>query len=98
MNKRVDDNQQLIVQALRRAGASILHLHTIGRGCPDVLAGFRGNNVLLEIKNGMQPPSRRKLTTQEAAWHQTWRGGRVVTVATIHEALVAIGAIDDVSR
>jgi hypothetical protein len=95
MNKRVDDNQQLIVQALRQAGASVLHLHTIGRGCPDILVGWRGNNVLIEIKNGMQPPSHRKLTTQEAAWHQMWRG-KVATVATIHEALVAIGAIDDV--
>lgn len=93
MNKRVDDNQQLIVQALRRVGASILYLHTLGRGCPDILVGFRNQNTLIEIKNGSLSPSKRKLTTDETAWHAEWRGA-VVIVATVHEALVAIGAVE----
>jgi hypothetical protein len=91
--KRTDDNQALIVQALRRAGASVEHLHTLGRGCPDLLIGFRGENYLLEVKNGLASPSHRLLTSREKAWHQTWRGS-VKTVATIHEALVAVGAVE----
>lgn len=34
---RVDNNQQLVVRALREIGCSVEHLHVIGRGVPDCL-------------------------------------------------------------
>lgn len=34
---RVDENQPAIVQALERIGARVLHLHTLGKGAPDLL-------------------------------------------------------------
>jgi hypothetical protein len=49
-------------------------LHQLGQGKPDLLVGFRGRNVLLEVKDGAKPPSRRKLTDDEADWHRDWRG------------------------
>jgi hypothetical protein len=90
--RRVDANQRAIVAALRDVGASVEHLHTLGEGAPDLLVGFRGVNTLLEVKDGSKPPSRRRLTPDEATWHAAWRG-QVTVVETIDEALAAIGAV-----
>lgn len=89
---RTDDNQADIVKALRDVGATVQPLHTIGRGCPDALVGFRGNNYLLEIKDGRKRASKRQLTPDEATWHDEWRG-QVTVVESEDDALTAIGAI-----
>ena len=47
---RVDANQAEIVAAFRAAGATVLHLHSIGHGCPDLLVGYQGRNLLVEVK------------------------------------------------
>jgi hypothetical protein len=88
---RVDANQAVIVDALRAIGASVQSLAMVGRGVPDLLVGFRAQTYLLEVKDGEKPPSARRLTPDEAAWHDSWRG-QVATVASIEEALHAIGA------
>ena len=71
---KVDANQTSIVLALRTIGASVQHLHMVGQGCPDLLVGYRGQNILLEVKDGHKPPSRRILTPDEQAWFDDWRG------------------------
>lgn len=83
---RVDDNHGQIAEALRAAGCTVLHLHQVGGGCPDVLAGIDGRNLLIEIKDGSKPPSRRQLTADESAFHATWRG-QIAVVSTVAEAL-----------
>lgn len=88
---RVDANQAAIVDALRAIGASVQSLAMVGRGVPDLLVGFRAQTFLLEVKDGAKAPSARRLTPDEAAWHAGWRG-QVATVASIEEALHAIGA------
>lgn len=90
---KVDANQAAIVAELRQVGASVLHLHTLGKGAPDLLVGFRGVNFLVEIKDGDKPPSAQKLTPDEQRFHDNWRGQRVV-VRTADEALRTIGAIE----
>jgi hypothetical protein len=40
--KRVDRNQPEIVDALRQAGASVGHTHTVGQGFPDIVVGVPG--------------------------------------------------------
>ena len=85
MPKRVDANQARIVRALRQAGASVLHLHTIGGGAPDILVGYRGDNFLLEIKSGDG-----KLNDRQALWHTLWRG-QVAVVRSVDEAFKVIG-------
>jgi hypothetical protein len=75
------------VAALRKAGATVQHLHEVGFGCPDILVGFRGVSYVLEIK-----AKRGKLNEREKIWHQWWRG-QVAVVRTIDEALKVIGAI-----
>lgn len=61
-------------------------LHAVGKGCPDLLVGFGGRNLLMEVKDGEKPPSARKLTPDEAQWHEAWRG-RVYVIESPHDAL-----------
>ena len=81
MPKRVDQNQIEIVQGLRKLGASVQCLHTVGRGCPDLLVGWRGVNYLLEIK---MPGC--KLTPDEQKWHESWNG-QILLVRELFELL-----------
>ena len=87
---RVDGNHAAIVAALRRAGCSVQSLAMIGDGAPDLLIGIAGANYLVEVKDGGKPPSKRRLTPDEATWHGAWCG-QVAVVATIDEALAVIG-------
>jgi Holliday junction resolvase len=94
---RVDRNQTEVVEALRQAGCRVQPLHMIGKGCPDILVGRDGRLVLMEIKDGEKPPSARKLTEDEAAWHALWadvaQAGALVTVSTVSEALAAMDEV-----
>jgi hypothetical protein len=82
----VDSNQSDIVAALRAIGASVSPTHTIGGGFPDLVCGFRGRSVLFEIKDPAQPPSKRKLTDDEAIWFGNWKGEAYV-IETAEEAI-----------
>ena len=86
---KVDTNQPEIVAALRAIGATVQHLHTVGKGCPDILVGYRGVNYLLEIKDGSKPPSKRRLTKDEAEWIGRWRG-QVQVVKSVIEAVEVV--------
>lgn len=82
---KVDANQGDIVEALRKAGASVQPIHVIGQGCPDLLIGYQGRNYLMEVKaQGC------KLTPDERDWRVTWRG----QVDTAHDADEALYIID----
>jgi len=87
--KRVDQNQAMIVEALRRAGATVTVL-TQGRGLPDLLIGVSHNgramNVLIEIKN---PTGRCDLTPAETRWIKQW-AGQVAICRTPEEALAVL--------
>jgi len=89
---KVDRNQGQIVEALRKVGASVAITSGLGRGFPDLVAGYRKVNTLIEVKDGTAPPSKRRLTPDEQAWHDGWRG-QVCVVETVEEALQAIGAV-----
>lgn len=86
---KVDANQPEIVAALRKSGCSVEHLHQVGKGCPDLLVGVAGINILMEVKDGAKPPSARKLTPDQVEWHGKWLGQKVV-VSTVEEALQAV--------
>lgn len=87
---KVDENQPEIVKALRGVGATVQVLSAVGKGCPDLLVGWQGLNVLLEVKWPLGSPSQRKLTEAQVDWHRDWRG-RVRVVHSVDEALTAIG-------
>lgn len=84
---RTDSNQPEIVHALEVVGATVLHLHMVGHGCPDLAVGFRGRNYMLEIKtpNGETTPA-------ERTWLRCWRGQAYI-VRSVDDALRVIGAV-----
>ena len=86
LKAKVDANQKQIVSALRDAGCSVQSLAATGRGVPDLLVGIAGKNLLMEVKDGDKPPSARKLTPDEKAWHEAWTG-QIAVVNSINEAL-----------
>ncbi len=89
---RVDENQPVIVDCLRRCGCRVEILSAVGRGVPDLLVGTpRGQLILLEVKDGAKAPSRRQLTGEQERWHADWRRYPVFVVSTVAEALDAIG-------
>ena len=70
---RVDANQNEIVSAFRKFGCSVLPLHAIGHGCPDILVS-KHKTALVEIKDGKKPPSARALTKDQEKFHAEWKG------------------------
>lgn len=86
---KVDSNQPAIVKAVRQIGCTVQTLHTIGMGCPDILVGVNGLNLLWEIKDGSLSPSRRQLTADELEWHESWRG-HVQIIESVDHALRTI--------
>lgn len=86
MARRVDANQSKIVQAARQYGASVLPIHELGKGAPDLLIGIRGKNFLWEVKDGDKTPSKQRLTEDEEVWHDSWRG-QVIIIHSIAEAI-----------
>lgn len=88
--KRVDDNQANIVKQIRRLGITVVHLHTIGKGCPDLLLGYRNKNFLIELKDSLKTESQKKLTDDEKEFFSTWRG-QVSKCETIDDILKVIG-------
>lgn len=87
---KIDDNQRDIVSALRQAGCSVQSLAGVGKGCPDLVVGFRDRNFLIEIKDGSKSPSKRKLTQDEQNFHSMWKG-HLAVVENVDEALRAVG-------
>jgi hypothetical protein len=83
---RTDANQALLVALMRERGLTVQSLAMIGSGVPDLLVGWERKNYLFEVKDPEQPPSRRRLTMDEVAFHHLWRG-QVGIVETIDDVL-----------
>jgi len=87
--RRIDNNQVDVVAALRGVGASVLHLHAIGKGAPDILVGFRGINVLIEIKS-----AKGTMTPDESAFVSGWLG----QVCVAYSPEMALVQVEQVAR
>ncbi len=87
MNKRVDCNQAAIINALRSIGCTVQDLSQLGKGCPDVLIGYKGRNYLVEIKNAADRSPR--LTVREEQWIRQWRG-QVSVITTSGDAIAVL--------
>lgn len=92
MTKRVDrhrkrdGNHAELVSQLLGVGYSVLDTADLGHGAPDLVVGANGINLLLEIKNPEQPPSKRKLTPDEQDFRDSWRGQYAV-VETLEDVI-----------
>jgi Holliday junction resolvase len=88
---KTDATQGDIVDALRKAGATVVSLHAVGAGVPDLLVGIRGQTFVLEVKCAKNKRGDAKpLTPAQIVWHQQWRG-QLAIVTTPEEALRAVG-------
>jgi hypothetical protein len=83
---RIDANQNDIVRALRGFGACV-RIISQGDGIPDLLVGYQGRTILMEVKDGDKPPSAQKLTTAEEKFHFEWTGDTCVIVNSVEAAL-----------
>lgn len=90
---RTDRNQAEIVEALRRCGASVQSLASVGGGVPDLLVGFKGQTLLIEVKDGQKPPSGRELTQDQAEWFFDWQGAPVWVITDVSQIPKALGGI-----
>ena len=84
--KRVDCNQKDIVHALKTFGATVVDLSGVGKGCPDLLIGFKGTTYLIEIKKD----NKAKFTPQQLQFNELWAGGVIARIQTIDEAIALL--------
>ena len=85
-----DVNQDAIVAALVAANATVIDLHTVKFGCPDILVGASGEWHLMEIKNPDTAYGRSGLSSAQIKWHANWQAP-VHIVETVADALRVIG-------
>ena len=88
---RIDGNSAAIVDALRKAGASVYHIKLP----VDLLVGYRGVTMLVEIKNPETRYGRAGANGNQREFMSTWNGGAVALVDSPEAALTAIGAIKE---
>ncbi len=69
MPDRVDANQGQIVEMARGLGASVACTHMVKDGFPDLVIGWRGHNLLVEVKSDVG-----RLTKDQLVWQDGWRG------------------------
>lgn len=91
---KTDRNHAEVMAGLRSAGAEVTSLHAVGQGVPDLLASYRGQWYLIEVKDGKKAPSDRVLTPDQKKWIQK-QHAEVHVVETVEGALKAIGALSN---
>jgi hypothetical protein len=85
---RRDDNEQDIIKAMREAGAYVKQIND--EGLFDLLVSYRGETLLIEVKDGAKPPSARRLTEAEQKFHDEWPGFNLYIVKSVEEALALL--------
>lgn len=88
---RADRNQPEIVKALRDAGCRVVPTHAVGQGVPDLIVDYHGRTCLIEIKDPLQPPSKRRLTPAQAEFHAAWTGPIYIVESPERAVLCATG-------
>jgi hypothetical protein len=83
--KRVDQNQDQIVTALRAAGANVWII-----SLPvDLLVGYKGHTFLVEIKTD----AKKRLTALQQDFFESWGGSTLARVDSPDAALRMIGVL-----
>lgn len=96
--KKRDGNEKAIVEALEALGATVTRLGDAG--VPDLLVAYRGETLLIEVKDPAQAKKayragagggRVALTdAQRKWWDAPWPGGRRAVVESVEEALAFV--------
>jgi Holliday junction resolvase len=77
-----------VARALTAAGGTVADTSQLGGGFPDIVYGRGGVTWMLECKdsNGSHTPAQKEFIAR-------WRGGPVLTIHSVQEALEVVGAI-----
>jgi hypothetical protein len=85
---RRDANEQEIIKAMRAEGAYVKQIND--EGLFDLLVSYRGETLLVEVKDGAKPPSARRLTDAEQKFHDEWPGSDLYIVNSVEEAIALL--------
>ena len=72
---------------MREAGATVVSLAEMKHGCPDLLVGYNGETLLMEIKRD----SKSRFTPDQLDFMGKWKGGAVSRVDSVDAAIRALG-------
>lgn len=86
--QKIDANQPDIVDALRKAGASV---EFIGKPV-DLVIAYNGVNIMVEVKDGAKPPSAQNLTPDQIKFFANWKGPAFI-VRSVDDALQIIKSL-----
>ena len=91
---RIDRNQPEIVSALRKAGAYVLPTHQL-KNAFDLLVAYCGRTMIVEVKDGEQPPSKQQLTEGEEKCKEAIEAQHVKyhIIHNVEEALAMLDVI-----
>lgn len=70
-----DANHHEVVDALKKAGAYVIDMSHVGGGFPDLIVGFQGKTILMEIKNLKTSYGKKGLNKNQLKWKEQWIGG-----------------------
>jgi hypothetical protein len=85
--KKKDDNHNEIETEFKRLGCGVKDVHDLPNFV-DIIICYKGQTVMVEIKDGAKPPSARKLTSGEKRFSDEWiaKGGKWACIETIEQA------------
>jgi Holliday junction resolvase len=82
---RRDDGEDEIVDALRAKGVYVKKVNA--EGFADLVCWYKGRTLILEVKDGKKPPSKRQLTDAEQRFHDDWPGDNLHIVLSADDAI-----------
>jgi hypothetical protein len=85
---RRDANEGDIIKAMRAEGAYVKVIND--EGLFDLLVSYRGETLMVEVKDGAKPPSARRLTDAEQKFHDEWPGDNLYIVNSVEEAIALL--------
>lgn len=85
---RRDTNEGDIIKAIRAEGAYVKVIND--EGLFDLLVSYRGETLMIEVKDGAKPPSARRLTEAEQKFHEEWPGSNLHIVTSAEEAVALL--------
>lgn len=88
--KRVDENQKQIIHTFIALGASVVDLSRVGQGTPDLVIGYKGKTIFVEVKRD----AKAKYTEAQIKFMQNWRGGPVSRIDSVDAAIRLIKMLD----
>ena len=86
---RSDANENEIVRAFEKCGCSVERIRSLRGGCPDLLVGFRGRTLLVEVK----VPKTGSLSETQRKWREGWKGSKPFVIKSVDDVVSFVSLI-----